>query len=217
MASPSTFTALAYGRRLRCCVEPAWMPIAKVFAMFRRIPVRAQNRATMSTACCSSASAAAKSVASSASDSDETSGTRADTARSTIDSKALMRITESGHPCKIPLVTSNSEPTPSGSLNRRFMPRYMARRGRRMRASRPISSASRRTIPCGTRSKHFAKSSATMYSDFDSSSSVSSISVVSSMRTSSVRCPLRKPCCDGRIQPSCHSMTSCKRLQAHNR
>ncbi|KAJ9445197.1 hypothetical protein DIPPA_04612 [Diplonema papillatum] len=52
---------------------------------------KAQNCAMTSTACRSSDSTDAKSVASSASDSDETSGTRADTARSTIDSKGALK------------------------------------------------------------------------------------------------------------------------------
>ncbi|KAJ9436505.1 hypothetical protein DIPPA_31778 [Diplonema papillatum] len=77
-----------------------------------------------------------------------------------------------------------------------------------MRASSPISSASRRTIPCGTLSKHLAKSKARTTSDFVSSSSVSSTSVAISMRASSQRCPVRKPCWVGSAHSSCHAMMS---------
>ncbi|KAJ9436506.1 hypothetical protein DIPPA_31779 [Diplonema papillatum] len=65
------------------------------------MPVTSQNRLTTSTAFCTAGSLDACSVASSAYDSDATG-----TALSITDNSALIRMTEIGHPCRMPLVTS---------------------------------------------------------------------------------------------------------------
>ncbi|KAJ9441355.1 hypothetical protein DIPPA_34222 [Diplonema papillatum] len=82
----------------------------------------------------------------------------APTARTQTAMSAFRNSTLRGHPCKMPFVATKGSPTARAVLKWRCMLPYTAFIALSTPGSSPITSIKRNMISCGSRSKHFMKS-----------------------------------------------------------